>query len=154
MKYVIVIVLVCLLLLPIKAGAYSDSDIWNENVIYAVFFIVEPTITIGWDAVEGATYYEWQALWVDPLLTDPEKTPTPVVKDSGSTTNTQVEIVRPYVGHIVFKVRSCNSSGCGLDWCYSTDSTCAVEVLEDQTIKDQAWMVYWRLSPVTGLGTD
>lgn len=133
----------CVILVTLGTSyGYTDADLWTETDVYAVYFYEDPAVTLEWTAVQGATYYEFQVVWIDP---DPV-----VVIATGQSPTNQVTINRVRTGHIAFKVNSCNAQGCS-DWCYSTDKACS-QVWVDPNFVDQGWMLFWRPAQPTGVG--
>jgi len=98
-----------------------------------------PTITLAWDVVEGAAYYELKAIAKYPVQ---EWTYTVA-------NGTERTINRPRAGLFRFAVRACPSVGTGdcSDWAYSDGPTAQLTKLDGQVV-NQPWGVFWRLSPV------
>jgi hypothetical protein len=96
------------------------------------------TITVAWDAVEGAASYEVKTI---------SKYPTQ--EWSVTTTQTEATLVRPRAGLFRFAVRACPPPGTGdcSDWSYSDGPNAILTRLDGQTVS-QPWGVFWRLSPV------
>lgn len=96
------------------------------------------TITVAWDAVEGAAYYEVQII---------SKYPTQTWTVRSETTNATLS--RPRAGLFRFAVRACPAADTGdcSDWAYSDGPTAQLTKLDGQVV-NQPWGVFWRLSPV------
>lgn len=96
------------------------------------------TITVAWDAVEGASYYEVKTI---------SKYPTQEWTKTVSTTTASLS--RPRAGLFRFAVRACPAVGTGdcSDWAYSDGPGSVLTKLDGQTVS-QPWGVFWRLSPV------
>ena len=99
-----------------------------------IMYVTEDQITIAWDPVENAAWYEVQALWIDPSS-------GPVVYNLGKTTNTQMVITKIRSGHFVLAVRACNDVGCS-EWSRTDDET--------KTQDNKAIRIYFKLPAPSG----
>lgn len=97
-----------------------------------------PTITVTWDAVEGAAYYEVKTI-----------AKYPAQEWVQSSTTTTATLSRRRVGLFRFAVRSCPVAGTGdcSDWAYSDGPTAQLTKIDGQVV-NQPWGIFWRLSPV------
>lgn len=77
-------------------------------------YVSNESVTVGWDPVEEASYYEGRVVWQG--STGDRETYL-----LGSTTAAQMEVVRPRAGAFEFGVRACNDSAECSDWARSTD---------------------------------
>lgn len=97
-----------------------------------------PTVTLAWDVVEGAAYYELKTI-----------AKYPVQEWSRTVVTTTAVINRPRTGLFRFAVRACPASGTGncSDWAYSDGPTAQLTKVDGQVV-NQPWGIFWRLSPV------
>jgi hypothetical protein len=124
----------CCCLVALWLTLCAASTIWQAWI----YETDNPTITVAWDAVEGATYYEVKTI---------AKYPTQewVVTVTGTTAT----LPRKRAGLFRFAVRSCNPTftpSCS-DWAYSDGPTARLTRLDGVDV-NQPWGVFWRLSPV------
>lgn len=128
----LVSIILAMLILP--AGKALGATVLWQAWIYETD---DQTITLAWDAVEGAETYDIKTISKYP----PQEW---VV----SVTGTTATVARPRVGLFRFAVRACNSAAdpvCS-DWAYSDGPTAAVTLADGQM--NRPWGVFWRLSSV------
>lgn len=112
--------------------ALGGPTVWD-----GIMYVTQNQIILAWDPCPGATRYEVRGLWIDQ---DP-----PLILELGQTSDTQMVIQKPRVGHWVFEVRACNEGGCS-EWSRTDDPT--------KTLEGKALRVYFRLEPASGLGIE
>lgn len=123
-------------LLGIIIGVVLYLYLANAEIIHTwegVMYVSDSTITFAWDPSAGATYYKVEALWIDPKS-------GPVVFDLGTTTETQMVINRPKVGHFYLRVKACNDENECSPWSESIDAS--------KTQIGKPFRVYFKLPPV------
>jgi hypothetical protein len=116
---------VFLILLPYYAGGTITTRQGCEHVVD------QNSISIAWNAVVGATKYQWQSIFID--------LKTPKVLASGETSQTQVTMSYLRAGHFRYQVRACDATSCS-DWTDSLNvsySTC--------NASPGAWWIYFKL---------
>ena len=123
------IVLALIIILSVRIAVAEIIAQWD-----GMMYVVENKITLAWDPSQGADYYEVQALWIDPSS-------GPVIYNLGQTSDTQMAITKPRVGHFYFRVRACNDVGCS-EWSESIDET--------KTQSGKAIRIYFKLSSPGG----
>lgn len=100
-----------------------------------------PSITVAWDSVEGAEWYE-----VKTIAKYPPQEWSIIV------TGTAATLTRKRAGIFRFAVRSCSSQAepiCS-DWSFSDGPWAQLTRLDGQVV-NQPWGVFWRLSaPIPG----
>ena len=111
------------------------TPVSNAEIIHTwegVIYVTDSSIKLTWDAVNGAAYYEVQALWIDPK-------DNPVVYTIGQFTDTTVTINKPKVGHFYLRVRACNDENECSPWSESIDP--------EKTQIKKPFYIYFKLSP-------
>lgn len=127
----IIFVICASLLFSILASAQGASVLWQAWI----YETDSPTISVAWDPVEGATSYEVRTI-----------AKYPAQEWSVTVTETTATLARPRSGLFRFAVRACDAEACS-DWSYSDGPGAKLTRLDGQDV-NQAWGVFWRLSPV------
>jgi len=108
-----------------------------EGVEYCV--TTEDSLTLGWNASEGAEFYEVKSKWTDPK--------TDVETFLGRTSGLTFVINRTRVGHFIYMVRAGKMGSNGQEvfstWATSDDKAYAVVNGEPMP-----WRVYFQMKPV------
>ena len=103
-------------------------------------YVSTDTLTMAWNASDGATLYHVQA--VDELHT------LATVYDLGTTTETSMTLTPPAITVLKYRVQACNEAGCS-GWAESTDPTYA-----KVDGNPGAWRVLWKLGTPSGGGVE
>lgn len=148
MKKLLTLLAVLLLLgLTVMARAYDESNIWDEQDVYANFFCSDPSFLLTWAANPDADGYDVEILHIDE---DPIR-----ILQSFDVPVPQLDLPKPATGnfHVAVRVRPYKAKGTSQEllgaWCYSTDKNCSV-VWSSPTINaPQGWIVYWRIAAPT-----
>jgi hypothetical protein len=101
-----------------------------------LYFTDKTSLTMSWDPVANATFYEAKEAWYD----------ANIEYDLGSTTTTSITLNKRRSGHFRYFVRSCmydvNNNKLCSDWADSLN----IDYATVDGVKGR-WLVYWRLAP-------
>lgn len=127
----IISIVLAALLLFILGTAQGASVLWQAWI----YETDNPTIIVAWDPVEGAERYEVKTIAKHPAQ-----------EWAVTVTGTTATLIRPRSGLYRFAVRACDAETCS-EWSFSDGPGAKLTRLDGVDV-NQAWGVFWRLSPV------
>jgi len=111
------------------------QDSWYDGRLY---FTNKQTLTMAWDPVLNATFYECREIWYDGN----------VIYELGETTQTSFIINKRRAGHFRYYVRACNYDINNNKLCSEWADSLNIDTATVDGVKGR-WLVYWKLSPPT-----
>ena len=130
MRYLILVMLLCSVLL-----AQNTTSLWFDGRLY---FKLESTATLAWDAVPNADHYLVEEVWFDQQLK----------YFLGRTPLTTYPITKRRCGHFFYLVKACNYDVNGNELCSDSASSLNVDSASVDGVK-KMWLIYWSLSAPT-----
>jgi len=112
-------------------GAEILAEPTRIRILVGAEYTTTKQLTLAWDCIAEAMYYEVKALWIDPS--------TPVEYFVGRTSECQALISKPRTGHFKYRVRSHKSANLYSVWADSTDKTDAI--VNGQPM---GWWIFWK----------